>query len=365
MKLTYNIHLVKMKSSFVSNANVLVLSLLLLLQMNLLAQKAVIANQTKIYPAKIWKDNKGLAINAHGGGILHYNGVYYWYGEHKLPNKSEADMADGGIHCYTSTDLMNWTDAGVVLGVDYTSTSGDLIYGCLIERPKVVFNKRTNKFIAYFKLYPKGNGYEIAYVGVAISESPAGPFRYSHKFLGAGSSKGSGDFSMFTDDNGDLYHLAVRKPDKAFVMSKMREDYLVPQSNYEICEGIELHTEAPAIIKIKDVYHLLGSGSSGWKPNTARHYTSKNIQGPWLAQGNPTLGKNTIDGIGNELTFGAQSSFIFPVEGVKEAYVAMFDMWKPKMPIQGRYIWLPITITADQFLIKWQDSWDLSVFDKN
>jgi hypothetical protein len=321
--------------------------------------------QKHILPAQEWLDNKGKPINAHGGGILFYNGIYYWYGEHKLAGKSETDLADGGIHCYTSTDLFNWTDAGVVLGVDYTSTSGDLIYGCLIERPKVIYNKQTRKFIAYFKFYPKGNGYEIAYVGVAISESPAGPFRYSHKFLGAGSSKGSGDFSMFQDDNGSLYHLAVRKPDKVFVMSKMRDDYLLPQSNYEVCKGIELHTEAPAIIKVDGIYHLLGSGSSGWKPNTARHFTSNEIQGPWVSQGNPVQGKNTVDGIGNELTFGAQSSFIFPIVGVKDAYVAMFDVWIPEMPIQGRYIWLPIRVKQNQFSINWMDKWDISIFAKS
>lgn len=320
--------------------------------------------KTIIEPAKEWLDNKGNPINAHGGGVLFFNGIYYWYGEHKIPGKSEADFADGGIHCYTSKDLINWTDAGIVLGVENGSSNYDLEYGCLIERPKVVYNQKTRKFIAYFKFYPKGNGYEVANVGVAIAESPAGPFKYSHKFLAAGSPKGSGDFSMFVDDNGDLYHLAVRKPDKTFVIGKMRDDYLLPAEEYKVCTGIEPHTEAPAVVKINGVYHLLGSGSTGWKPNTARYYTSTSLYGPWKNHGNPCTGVNTVDSIGVEKTFGSQSTFIIPVQGIKDAYVAMFDIWKPEMPIKGRYIWLPVVVKENKFIINWMDNWSLDFFRK-
>lgn len=320
--------------------------------------------QKFIYPAQEWSDNKGKPINAHGGGILFYHGVYYWYGEHKIDGKSEADLADGGIHCYSSTDLMNWTDAGIVLGVDYNNAAVDLQYGCILERPKVVYNKKTQKFIAYFKFYPKGNGYEVAYVGVAIAYSPTGPFIYSHKFLGGDTSKGSGDFSMFIDKNEELYHFAVRKPDKVFVMAKMRADYLMPESNYAVCKGVERHTEAPAIIEVDGTYHLLGSSSTGWEANTARQYTSTNLNGPWIEHDNPCVGTNTVNSMGCEKTFGGQSCFIFPVNGLKAAYIAMFDIWMPKMPINGRYIWLPFDIKNKKLSINWLDKWNTEVFQK-
>ncbi|MEI7534032.1 MAG: glycosyl hydrolase family 43, partial [Verrucomicrobiae bacterium] len=34
-------------------------------------------------PGEIWRDTSGHPINAHGGGILYHEGVYYWYGELK------------------------------------------------------------------------------------------------------------------------------------------------------------------------------------------------------------------------------------------------------------------------------------------
>ncbi|MGC3957443.1 MAG: hypothetical protein QM813_05620 [Verrucomicrobiota bacterium] len=34
-------------------------------------------------PGAVWNDTTGNPINAHGGGMLYHNGVYYWYGEFK------------------------------------------------------------------------------------------------------------------------------------------------------------------------------------------------------------------------------------------------------------------------------------------
>jgi hypothetical protein len=65
-----------------------------------------------------------------------------------LKGKSEAQFADGGIHCYSSSDLMNWKDEGVVLSVDYQNDKNDLAYGCILERPKVVYNKKNRQFVA-------------------------------------------------------------------------------------------------------------------------------------------------------------------------------------------------------------------------
>lgn len=312
---------------------------------------------SSIKPAQLWNDTNGVRINAHGGGIISYKNKYYWYGEHKLANKSEKELADGGIHCYSSDDLSNWQDEGLVLSVDYKDKSSDISYGCILERPKVVYNKKNKEFIAYFKLYLKGVGYKTSYVGVATSKKPNGPFTYQHKFLGGGSKYGSGDFSMFKDDNGKLYHLAVRKPDKTFVIGEMDDNYYYPSQDYQECKGIKLHTEAPAIMKRNGIYHLLSSGSSGWKPNTARYYTATNLKGSWSYKGNPCLGYNPIDSLNEQKTFGGQSSFIMQVQDKKDTYIAMFDIWKPEQPIEGRYIWLPLTFKNNILNITWKDSW--------
>jgi beta-xylosidase len=318
--------------------------------------------QTNFKPAQVWLDTNGTPINAHGGGVLFYEDKYYWYGEHKLEGKSEAQFADGGIHCYSSTDLINWQDEGLVLSVEYTNPKSDIAYGCILERPKVVFNEKNKQFVAYFKLYLAGVGYVTSNVGVAVADKPTGPFVLHHKFHGADSPNGSGDFSMFKDEDGSLYHLTVRKPDKAFVIGKMDSDYYYPESKYTICKGIEAHTEAPALLKRNGLYHLLGSGSTGWKPNTARYYTAENILGEWTNQGVPCSGYNPIDKLGVDKNFGSQSAYIVPIQGKKDSFIAMFDIWQPENPISGRYIWLPIDFQNNKIEITWRDSWNLNVF---
>ena len=344
----------------------LIKTIFLFLTLILFGNQFLIAQeiQTEIKPAQLWLDTNRKPINAHGGGVIFHQGVYYWYGEHKLEGKSEAQFADGGIHCYSSTNLTNWKDEGLVLKVDYENETSDLAYGCILERPKVVYNSKNKQFLAYFKLYLKGVGYESNYVGVAVAEKANGPFTYHHKFRGGGSSKGSGDFSMFQDDDGTLYHLAVRKPDKAFVIGKMDSDYHFPEGDYQVCKGVDLHTEAPAIVKRNGLYHMLGSGSKVWHPNPARYHTTENLLGTWVSHGNPCYGYNSIDNLGVEKTFGGQVSYIIPVHGKVDAYIAMFDIWRPEKPITGRYIWLPIIFSEGKMSISWRDSWEISVFDK-
>lgn len=308
-------------------------------------------------PGQIWTDLNGNPINAHGGGIIYVDGTYYWYGEHKLLGKSEREGADGGVHCYSSTDLYNWQDEGIILSVDYQNPQSDIALGCILERPKVIYNKRTKLYVMYFKLYLPGRGYDTGYVGVATGTNPSGPFRYGHKFLGAGSSKGSGDFCMFQDEDGNVYHLTVRKPDKAFCIGRLQDDCLYPEGTYKVLSDIPLHTEAPAMVRKDGIYYMIGSGSSGWAPNAARSFSTQNLWKGYKDLGNPCIGVNTYNQLGAEKTFGAQISFILPVKQRPGFYIAMFDIWNPERASDGLYVWLPLRIENGKLIVEWKDQW--------
>ena len=120
-----------------------------------------------------WPDTDGQHINAHGGGILYRDGVYYWYGEARPRQKGDVS----GVACYSSKDLYNWKNEGLVLAKVEDATS-DIADGCIIERPKVVHNPKTNKFVMWFHLELRGQGYRAARTALAISDSPTGPFTY-------------------------------------------------------------------------------------------------------------------------------------------------------------------------------------------
>ena len=46
----------------------------MLLPVSMQAQK-----NTTFIPGQVWNDTDGNPINAHGGGLLYHNGIYYWY----------------------------------------------------------------------------------------------------------------------------------------------------------------------------------------------------------------------------------------------------------------------------------------------
>ena len=129
-----------------------------------------------IKSGEIWPDNNGVHVNAHGGGILVDNGIYYWFGEHNIEGK-KGNQARVGVHCYSSKNLLDWKDEGIALKVSEDPES-EITVGSVIERPKVIYNSKTKKFVMWFHLELKGQGYKAAKTGVAVSDQPTGPYTF-------------------------------------------------------------------------------------------------------------------------------------------------------------------------------------------
>src|SRR5664279_462738 len=132
--------------------------------------------QKSFQPGAPWPDNHGVHINAHGGGILFHDGIYYWFGEHKIEGAA-GNAAHVGVHVYSSRDLYNWKDEGVALAVSNDPQS-PITRGCILERPKVIFNPRTKQFVMWFHLEPKDAGYTGSLSGVAVADNVTGPFHF-------------------------------------------------------------------------------------------------------------------------------------------------------------------------------------------
>ena len=107
-------------------------------------------------------------------------------------------------------------------------------------------------------------------------------------------------------------------------------------------------------------YFIVSSGCTGWNPNAARSASADSIFGPWKELGNPCISKDSLT------TYYSQSTYILPVQGIKDAYIFMADRWKPENPIEGKYIWLPLKIKNNKLVeLEWKEKWDLSIFESN
>ena len=345
------------------------------------------APRTSIEPGRLWPDTDGRHINAHGGGILKRGDTYYWFGEHKAEATSDALV---GVTCYSSKDLMNWKNEGVALAVSNEAGS-DIERGCVLERPKVVYNAKTKKYVMWFHLELKGQGYNAARAGVAISDTPTGPYRFlrsgrvnpgvlpenvdkavfdtlnvSHepkswtpewlKMVGEGlyvkrdlqGGQMSRDMTVYVDDDGKAYHIYSSEENLTLQIAELSDDYTTHTGRY-VRVAPTGHNEAPAIFKRKGTYWMITSGCTGWDPNEARMFSAKNIMGPWTQHPNPCVGPN------KDLTFGGQSTYILDT-GKQQIFMA--DIWRPRHPIDARYIWLPIEFDKNGTpVVKWQDKW--------
>lgn len=65
-----------------------------------------------IFPGKLWPDNRGIHINAHGGGVMKYQKTYYWFGEHKADSTNSARVG-GYLLSLERPQLMDLLRCGV------------------------------------------------------------------------------------------------------------------------------------------------------------------------------------------------------------------------------------------------------------
>ena len=310
------------------------------------------ARQGEIRPGELWYDTAGHVINAHGCGVMFDKGVYWWYGEHKVYG-SRGNQAHVGVHVYSSTDLVNWDDRGVALAVSDDPES-DIVDGCIIERPKVVFCPKTGRYSMFFHLELKGQGYKAARVGIATAERPEGPFRFLRSLRPNGAM--SRDMTLFVDDDGKAYHVFSSEDNQTTHIDELTDDFL-DYTGKSTRLAVGESAEAQAVVKANGRYWLVGSGCTGWAPNKARLYRADKLEGPWTRLGNPCRGIDPATGLGPDITWGCQSTFLLPVAGRPGEVVALFDRWHPKNHEESRYVWLPVTFAKDRLWIDWKTAW--------
>lgn len=126
---------------------------------------------------------------------LVYNGTVYLYTSHDLDGQSSYLMND--VTCISTTDMKNWTDHGEVFNATTGTTWAKNAWApCAVERD--------GKFYLYF-----GDGNRS--IGVAVSNSPTGPFVDAKgsavitKSLANSNVPWCYDPSVFIDDDGQAY----------------------------------------------------------------------------------------------------------------------------------------------------------------
>ncbi|KAK9821806.1 hypothetical protein WJX81_007845 [Elliptochloris bilobata] len=295
------------------------------------AHAAPSPEDTLFIPGTVPYDTKGNKVEAHGGGMLQANGLYYWVGEGA---KYSASIISKSINLYSSPDLATWTFEGAIL-------TGDQIKGMpfpapyRIERPKILWNAQTQHYVLFFHCDTP----EFAYpaVGIARSQNITGPYTWVRVFKPDG--EDSYDMTAYVDTDGTGY--LIRSVGNVFLgISALTSDFL---DTTGICSWGP-RGEGPALFRAGDMSYMLMSGLTGWSPNPAALVSTvaPRLCGAWwVRQPNPatTEGGNT--------TFNSQSTAVLPLKlgDGSTLFIYMGDRWNfqgPGSTYNASYVWLPL-----------------------
>lgn len=205
-----------------------------------------------------WNDTDGNRIEAHSAGMLqsHEDNRWYWYGE----SKKGGNQSLAGVNLYSAPDLAGpWTNEGqVVKQVDIVvpGASGPWI----VERPKVLYNNVTQKFVLWFHL--DDVHYKFRHSGVAQADHAKGPFEWVHALQPDGIP--ALDMSLFRDPVDGTAYLIRSCNNEYAGFSRLSPDYLNTTgliSRHDKFEGMA------AFRHPNGTYYIVTSHLTGWAPN--------------------------------------------------------------------------------------------------
>lgn len=207
-----------------------------------------------------------------------YNDTVFLYTTHDEDDAEGFKMQDWLL--YTSTDMVNWTDHGVVASLksfDWVKRDNGAWAEQVVER--------NGKFYMYCPIH--GNG-----IGVLVSNSPYGPFKdpLGKPLVWQKEHWDDIDPTVFIDEDGQAY-MYWGNPNCYYVklnkdmISYKGEIHAVPMKPeaFGRREGDPqrptLYEEAPWLYKRKGMYYLFYAG--GPVPEHLAYATAESPEGPW------------------------------------------------------------------------------------
>ncbi|MEK6310419.1 MAG: family 43 glycosylhydrolase [Curtobacterium sp.] len=352
--------------------------------------------ETIIRPGQVWLDTKGERIHAHGGSILHEDGVFTWYGENKERTTPGSGNWHWGVRAYTSTDLANWDDRGLIIPPVLDDPASPLHPAQKMDRPHIIRNPVSGKYVCWIKVMTADDEQRST---VLVADDLLGPYgivRTGLQPLGMN----AGDFDLVVDpDSGRAYYY-FEKVHTELICADLTDDCTDVTGTFSTHfphPGPPFTREAPAHFERKGTHYLVTSGTTWYFPNFSEIAAGPSYHGPFEVLGDP----HPDDA--RRSSFRSQISSVFRHPGKQDLYIALADRWLPGLPedmpdvyeaiaamsrgeqptpttgtdgadaVTGAvgdadtsiadYVWLPISFDGDVPRIVWRDEWSPDDFD--
>ncbi|CAN7741571.1 family 43 glycosylhydrolase [Paenibacillus sp. LjRoot153] len=353
-----------------------------------------------IRPGQTWLDTEGKRIQAHGGSIITVGDTFYWYGENKEKTKPGSGIWHWGVRCYTSKDLYNWEDKGIIIPPNELDESSPLHPAQYVDRPHIIFNQKTGKYVCWLKVMQKDGTQKST---VLTADHILGPYTMVQSDLRP-LNMSAGDFDLVVSPDGKAYYYFERVHSE-FICADLNEDYTDVTGYYSThFPNIQppFVREAPAYFFRKGLHYLFTSGTTGYHPNPSEVACAKAVHGPWTVLGNPHPKDTSCTSYNSQIT----SVFKHPFK--KDLYIALADRWMPNLlDLAGEdhangkgyqktadiykaifeqdtdyvmqeihyscdldidtsvsdYVWLPIRFDGEMAYLDWKEEWKVEEFE--
>ncbi|MFE1665742.1 family 43 glycosylhydrolase [Microbacterium sp. P02] len=349
-----------------------------------------------IRPGQTWLDTNGNRIQAHGGSIFHQDGVFTWYGENKEHTTPGSGNWHWGVRAYTSSDLVNWEDRGLIIPPVLDDPDSPLHPAQSMDRPHIIYNELTGKYVCWLKIMNKDDTQAST---VLTADTLLGPYdivRTGLRPLGMD----AGDFDLVVDPATKKAYYYFEKVHTDTICANLTDDYTDVTGEHSVHfphPGPPFNREAPAYFTRDGRHYLVTSSTTGYFPNPSEFASATDFHGPWTVLGDAHSGDPS------RTSFHSQISSVFQHPTKKDLYIALADRWLPQLPddipnvfdavaarIQGRpmpevsggadlaemmalangentaiadYVWLPIRFDGDRPFIDWIDEWSPEDFE--
>lgn len=217
-----------------------------------------------------------------------HNDTLYVYTGHDENNADFFWMQEWRV--YSTTDMVNWTDHGSPLAIEDFSWGDDRAWA-----PQCV--ERDGKFYFYVPLHSRLSG--TMAIGVAVGDTPTGPFKDA---LGHPLVDGSWDYidpTVFIDDDGqaylywgnpEIYYVKLNRDMISFDGDVMKVEQTIegfgapgPEKRLKDAKYRDNYTEGPWFYKRDGKYYLVYA--AGGIPEHIAYSISDSPVGPWKYMG--------------------------------------------------------------------------------
>ena len=225
--------------------------------------------------------------------MVYNDTVYVYVGEDSIIDNGFYNMT--AWYCYSSTDMVNWTDHGVMMyseDFEWAEPGSAWAAQCI---------ERNGKFYLYTTVTASNGGGRA--IGVAVSDSPTGPFKDALGEPLCGPHWLYIDPTVFIDDDGTahlywgnpkVFHAELNN-DMISLKTPIEEIKLTTEGFGERPGGDADHKtnyeEGPWVYKRGDLYYLVYAGCG--VPENICYSTATSPTGPWIYGGIIMRNKNS------------------------------------------------------------------------